>query len=247
MGLVIEKTSRILDIVSKKEPCSLLELTECTGMKKPTLFLILKSMVKVGMLEKNPENMYSLGKKLFELTAGRKCDRKLTEAAEEAGTMLNSVINEGVIVSGISDFEYQILFSIDSKRLVKVSNITIAEKSFYRNATGRLLLAHSPERVRNKIIERKGLPQFSEWPGISSLEELHQELDRIKKMEFLEKLSDEAVFVACPVYGPGKEIYAIGINIPAYRYNEPENKKEVSQNLLKIGKVMTERLSDKKQ
>jgi DNA-binding IclR family transcriptional regulator len=242
MSLVIEKTARILELVSRNEPCTLTEMVGYSGMKKPTLFLLMKSMVKVRMLEKDNDNRYSLGPGLFELTAVRGAARFVTNAADRAARMLCERSGESVIISTVEDMGYKTLSMINSARLVKVDNALLPEKSFYRNATGRMLLSRLPEAAALKILELKGMPAPGEWPEVKTKEDFLSELRRLAALEIFEKESDEAVFIAAAFADRSGVPFAAGVNVPAARCAGP-HKKETLASLAETVEILKQELS----
>ena len=66
---VLQRAIGVLELLAEQEPMTLKELTEATGIKKPTLCLILKSLVELGCAEKAGNGIYVTGSKLQELAA----------------------------------------------------------------------------------------------------------------------------------------------------------------------------------
>lgn len=245
MGLVIDKTAKILELVSEKEPCSLKELTVATGMKKPTLFLILKSMAEVGFLCKSADNRYSLGPLLFQLTRQRRNEERIGKLINTAAEQLAQEINEAVTVAAIAGTAYSRLVSVDSNQTVKVSNAVLEEMRFYRNATGRILLAYSDAALVKSIVDNMGLPRPEEWDGVDSLSKLTAELQKIRAEGIAIKSSQDgqAVFIAAPVSGTadGRPL-SVGVSIPAFRFTG-KHKENVIAALVTVARNLSSALA----
>lgn len=244
MGMVIEKTAKILTLVKEHEPCSLKELTELTGMKKPALYLTLKSLVEVEFLSKSSGNQYSLGDGLFRLTSQRQENETAMQLVNEAAREIAAELNESVSVASIEGLEYHRLFMVDSNQTVKVSDVIFGEKKFYRNATGRMLLASADDSLRAKIVDGIGLPDKNDWRGINDIGLLKAELDKIKKDGISRKDTDDgqAVFIAVPVANwTGGMPLAIGVSIPAFRFTG-RHKSRVVGVLTGIARQLSENL-----
>ena len=229
--MVIEKTAKILELVKEHEPCSLKHLTELTGMKKPALYLTLKSLVEVEFLSKSADNQYSLGEALFRLTSQRQENESAMRLVNEAARQIAAELNESVSLASIEGLEYHRLFMVDSNQTVKVNDVIFGEKKFYRNATGRMLLASSEEKLRTKIIDRIGLPGEDDWRGIKDSGVLKAELVKISKDGICRKDTDDgqAVFIAVPVANwTGGLPLAIGVSIPAFRFTGDHKAKVIS-------------------
>ncbi len=242
MGSVIEKTALIMQLVSEHEPCSLKELTLATGMKKPALYLTLKSMVEVGFLDKSADNRYHLGPMLFELTKARRNEENARSLITSAAETLVAELNESVTVAAISGTEYRQLLLIHSNQTVRINDRVLGEMKFYRNATGHVLLAHASRNLRDKIIKIVGLPEPEDWPGINSREDLEDELRKIREagIDFRKSVDGQAVFIAVPVAG---EQLALGISVPGFRY-QGEHAKKIEKALRNAARHLSADLQD---
>jgi len=240
MGLVIEKTARILRLVQENEPCSLKELTALAGMKKPTLFLILKSLVKVGYLEKSPDNMYSLGPTLFDLTSTRRFKEKRRQLTISVAENLSRRLNEAVTIACMRDLSYCRLASVDSRQTVKVDRDVLEDTSFFRNATGRILLAHADAATLDSLLAEFGLPSPDEWDGVDEKKTLLAELAKIRSegIAYRRLPDDQVLFVAAPAFDKqGSRILAIGVSVPIFRFERQQ--KEVVDSLIQACKDLT--------
>ena len=223
MGLVIEKTARILQLVSEREPCSLKDLTAATGMNKSTLFLILKSLVEVGFLAKGDDSSYSLGQALFRLTGKRRYAERLRLFAQDIAEQLRHDVDEAANVNTIDGISYTRIAASDTLQAVKVDNDLLNQTRFYRSATVRVLLAHALPELRERIIAAIGLPIQEDWPGISDHEQLIAALDRIRSDGIADRViaNGQVIYLAVPVARPGGEApVAIGVCMPAFRFKD---------------------------
>lgn len=223
MGTVIRKTAFVMELIAKREPCSLKYLTEATKLKKPALYLMLKSLTEAGFLDKSPDRQYSIGRKLYNLVETRKSYSKLIACSQNAAQELSEKIHESVTIAVIDDMLYKRLYHKNCTLPVQL-NSDIAERlSFYQSATGRVLLSAIPFNDLKNIVVKHGLPTENEWSGINSFEKLKSELETIRSSGVCHV--DNQQFSAFYIAVPARSIVtdstvAIGVDIPIFRASD---------------------------
>ncbi|MDD3155597.1 MAG: helix-turn-helix domain-containing protein [Victivallaceae bacterium] len=231
MGSVIKKTVQILECAAAMEPCSLAELTDATGMKKPALYQILKSLTETGMLEKDNRRKYHLGSRLFQLTMRRRKRDALRYWGERIAQETGKELGESITIAAILDGHYRRIAVENTRHSIRVVEFAYEDGRFYRNATGRMLLAQLPEQTRNKIIAEDGLPTLEEWPEIGVGATLESALQKIAALGIAEASSadGQAVYLAvAPASGQrsAQECIpiAVGCNLPSFRFTDAHRK-----------------------
>ena len=218
---VLERAAEILGILAAEEPMSLKDLAERTGLKKPTLCLILKSLVELGLVEKAGTGIYATGAGLQELAALPRRRKTVGGMAEQAVGHLAEELKEGVVAAAIyRGFRYTIAQATFRQALMVDASMQ-ARGNFYNSATGRVLLAHMAPEERAAVVARDGLPDAEHWPGIGAGAQLEAELARIRSERLAEVTAAKGTvqFVAAPALGPdGRAWLALGVSLPTVRY-----------------------------
>jgi DNA-binding IclR family transcriptional regulator len=240
---VLSKTAKILDLVSLHKSCSLKELTIMTGMKKPTLFVILKSLINIGYLDKDSESNYVLGKKLCELTNSVRMDDSLASIAREAAWELSQKVKEAANVGIFRNGKRYTIASFSYSQSVTVNDNLFKSTPVYNSATGMLLIAYLDEKDLDKIIHENGLPKDEKGQEMS-LNNLKKLFAGIKKEKLFIKMTQDGqvAFISVPVFGKdGKICAALGVSAPSFRLDDA-HKAEIIDNMQKVSKRITEAL-----
>lgn len=191
MGSVIEKTAQILRLVTFQEHCTLKSLCAATGYKKSALCQMLRSMVETELLLRDHRGEYHTGPLFSDLTENREDKCRNQKLIESIAVDINTVCGANVTVATLRNGKYRRLFSCCSVRVTRLTATAPDEEHFYRNATGRVLLAHAPAELRLKIIDRLGLPDRDQWPeGAEDQESLLRELEKIRQANCAEVISE---------------------------------------------------------
>ncbi len=218
---VLERAARILEILAEREPLTLAELTAETGLKKPTLCLILKSLVELGCAEKVGTGLYATGPKLQDLAALPRRRSTVHSLAEAAAAHLAEEVREGV-VAAVADHGIRYTIAQASFRQALMVDASVqARGNFYTNATGRVLLAYLPDAERDAIVARDGLPTAAVWEDASTAAGMREALSAIRAAGLTEMrvVGGAVVFLSAPVFGPDGRVWlALGISLPATRY-----------------------------
>lgn len=225
MGAVIEKTAQVLKLVSSQEHCTLKSLCEATGSKKSALCQMLRSMVETELLLRDHHGEYHIGPLFSDLSEEREEKCRSQKLIESIAVDINTACGATVTVATLRNGRYRRLFSCSSCRVTRLMATAPDEEHFYRNATGRILLAHAPADLRLRIIDRLGVPLASEWAEASEDQEtLLKELEKIRQSDCAEVFSQggQNYFLACALRRSGDQLpLAIGIGTaPAGRKNK---------------------------
>lgn len=217
---VLQRAVRVLGILAEREPMTLAELTEATGLKKPTLCLILKSMVELGCLEKAGSGIYITGSKLQELAALPRRRSTVRSLAEQAAAHLAEEVRESVVAAVAYHGIRYTIAQASYRQALMVDASVQAKGNFYTNATGRILLAFMPTEEREAIITRDGMPAQAVWAEAATESGLHQALAMIREKRLMEMQTagGTVAFISVPVFGPDQTVWlALGVSLPASR------------------------------
>ena len=223
MGTVIEKTVQILKLVASQEHCTLKSLCQVTGYKKSALCQMLRSMTETNLLLRDHRGEYHTGALFSDLTETREGTLQRQKLIESVAVDLKTASGSNVTVATLRNGKYRRLFSCCSFRVTRLTSTAPDEEHFYRNATGRVLLANAPAEQRLRIIDALGLPSQEEWrEAAEDQESLLAELEKIRHQNYAELLGPKSYYLASPVScGPEHTLLAVGIGtVPAQAKNK---------------------------
>lgn len=218
---VLQRAAEVLDLLAAEEPLSLKELTERTGFKKPTLCLILKSLVELGLAEKRGTGIYATGPALRDMAFRQHRRRTVQGLAEEAVAHLAERIRESVVAAVVHRNRRYTIAMATFQQALMVDTRLQARGTFFNSATGRILLAYMPENQRETVLATDGLPPREAWPEATTPQGLCDCLEKIRKagIETLPTHQGAIHFLAAPVFGPGGTAWlALGVSLPTSRF-----------------------------
>jgi DNA-binding IclR family transcriptional regulator len=241
---VIERMSEILEHLSEKEKLSLKELHLLTGLKKPTLYVILKTLISLGYIKKTQDKKYTFADKMYHLTYSYLRKNTILSVAQESAENLKSEIKEAVVVAILHNGERYIIAQASAEQSIIINTQMVKMQPIYSFPTGRILLSFLSDKELKKIVDIHGLPG-SEWNEIYSYRKLKSALAKIRKQRISYSLSkDRQVrFLAVPVLAPDGNILAsIGVSLPSSRFRG-KHKENIIKNLMSQGERMSYTIS----
>ncbi len=240
---VINRALDILELISKDRSKSfpLTEISRQLNLNKATCANIIKTLVSREYIEQEGRMKgYRLGSMAYLLTGKYLYKKELLVAAEEPMNTLSRELNEGCILSILNENMRLILHEVKSTHELQVVNKK--EKEIYRTSTGRMILACMDKKEQTKLIQKCGLPSNDIWSGIEDEDDLAIELNKIKKKQLAEQVSEaHIVGIAIPLYRNKEVIASLGVYLPQTRYTS-SMKKKILSNLRKAGSVINEKL-----
>ncbi len=224
----IKKAFDILDILVFEDihnkGISLTNLSEKTQIKPNTLHNILKTMIYCGYVEQNKNSHYLSGKRCkqvgvinrFQITP------ELSTVLQSALYDLRSRTNESVSFYVLDNGERINYTNIQSNDIIKVDYTMLEENSIYEYPSGKILVAYCDKEELKKIITKHGFPKEC-WDNILSIGELEIQIEKIRMLGYVKKISSDGKVAsyAVPAFTKeGKLLGSIGVYMPAYRANE---------------------------
>lgn len=183
----IKYVKRIFDIldlfVTQGSELGVSQVAKQIGINKSTSSRIMATLETVDILKKNPENQkYRLNVKILELAKVMLSSIDLKPLARPYLKELNARTTELVQVHVLDGDQRVVLDWIDSTRSIRrVTEKVHMYGPLHAGAPGKLLLANLSDDKINGIIERVGLPAYTEHT-ITNKNELKQGLELIRKM-----------------------------------------------------------------
>jgi len=218
--LVLEKVTKILEIVARKGQCSLSEVVDALKIQPSTAYNLLQNLVELQYLEKkNDSKKYGLGQKFIEIFAPFSKRKIIVSAAEGILTELAKEIQESVVLAIFHNNNRYVIGTAKYNQNLLDINFDLFEKvSCYETATGRVLLSYLPVHQLKKYVDEHGYPE-TKWNRISSLNSLIRETEKIRKTGLEIIKEKEVAAIAVPVFGPDKIVWAaLGVYLPMTRF-----------------------------
>jgi IclR family KDG regulon transcriptional repressor len=240
---VIIRAINILEFIARhdKEPVQLFKIAEHVGLSHPTTANIVKTLLAKNYLEQmGRKKGYRLGIAAFQLTGNPFYQQNLITAAKDPMEELTQQLNETSILAMIQNNERIILHQVECNQVLKVNAVMVAD--VYNASSSRLLMAYFTSKELDSLIKAVGLPTKKVWPGAQTRTGLEAELNKIRKVEFVQLVSVyHTVGFAVPIYKDKVVIAALSIFVPESRYTE-SHKGKIARLIRKAAKQITERL-----
>ncbi|UUZ60835.1 IclR family transcriptional regulator [Nocardioides sp. B-3] len=130
---------------------TLAELGRRTGSAKGTLHRVCGDLVAAGLLDRR-DDLYRLGRLMFELGMRASVERDLLEVATPFLEELRAEINETVHLGVRDGTDVVYIAKLGGRRRVTAPSRTGGRLGLYCTAVGKALLAHAPRDVLESVV-----------------------------------------------------------------------------------------------
>ena len=204
---------------------ALSDLATGAGLKTPTAHNLLNTLLSLDYVRRSePGKRYRLGLRALALGQGRTAMDRLVELARKPLADLNAEVDETIILAVYRGGRRHSIFSIESRRDLRVGAQLGADDHFYDTATGRSILAQLDGEEAAALVGRLG-PRGKAWPEAASAAQLLACLARIAEsgVATLHKDHVEALAVPLPLSSAGMTA-SLGLFYPGVR-DTPERRR----------------------
>ncbi|OBV38037.1 IclR family transcriptional regulator [Janthinobacterium psychrotolerans] len=221
----VSKAIELLFLVAEEGGHGVTELAKRSGNTKARAFRLLTTLEESGLVRRQmPMASYSLGYRALILGGAAQAQLSLIQVANNMLEGIGRECNESVLVRIRDDEETVCVAWWDAPHALRVHSQLGDRRPLFAGASGKLLLAHAPQALQDKVLEG-ALPQFTPNTivGRSALaSELRKILEAGYSTSFAEK-SAEMVAVAAPVRDvSGAVVASLSMTAPASRV-PPQN------------------------
>jgi DNA-binding IclR family transcriptional regulator len=235
----------ILDLFTTSEPeLSLRQLSEKSGLYKSRIHRLCGTLVASGFLVRMPWSSYRLGPKL--MTLG-----KIYENTNTVVTISRPIMRDLAQTTGesIALFRLNGAFAFCLAREFGSSRLVFAIQEgdnmhLHASAAGRILLAHGPEELREKILTVEQFEQFTSLT-ITDPQRIRDELAAIKKRGFAVNRGErelEVAAIAAPIFNHDSKVEcALAVVGPVQRFSL-NNEEEIVTKLLEATRRISQAL-----
>ena len=210
----------ILHLISQSsEPVSLVKVTETIGQSKSSVFRILCTLERKGLLERRPGDLYVLSGAGFSLKSDRLLVR-LKRVAEPLMRDLSKEFRETVSLAFLFENHIEVVAVVDSPQRIRMYNVLGGIIPPHASSVGKCIVAHQPEPQREHLLTTYGICAFTPRTITDSAlldEEFRCVRDRGFAVDREESTTDGCCFGA-PIWTSADRVgAAISLSLPKVR------------------------------
>lgn len=244
----IYRAFQLLDCVfDLPEGGTLAELCRKSGLNPSTAFRMLAVLENLGYVRKGDDDVYRPGfkplllteKLLATLDVRAVAHPVLKDLSVQTKEVCHLVVRDGLEAVYIDKVE-------DNSQTIRMNSGVGKRVPLYCTAVGKVLLAGMDDHTLEKVLSRLELKRFTA-NTITSLKELREEIDQVRRNGFAfdrSEYEDLVKCVAAPVYDAHHTVKAaISISVPVIRF-PPEREPQLIDLLLSSCKKISRLLGD---
>jgi IclR family acetate operon transcriptional repressor len=213
----------LLWIASQPNGATAKEIAEAQGLALPTTYHLLNTLVDGGLLTRDAQRRHVLGSGIAILAQAYMRAKSVPEALLGALQELARRTGETVYLADWGQNEIRVLASIEGNQVVRVAEVSSGPYEFgHARANGKVLLAFATDEVREAYLRNHPLVPVTS-STIVQPSQFERELAAIRERGYAydeEEYSQGVSCVAAPVLVDGQIVAAMGLAVPADRFNE---------------------------
>ncbi|WP_339164902.1 IclR family transcriptional regulator [Siminovitchia sp. FSL W7-1587] len=232
MNQSVVKALQLLDYFTEGETdLSLREISERSGLPKPTAYRLLSSLEYMGFLTKNKHSdqdvRYRLGLKLLELGGIVADQLELRKVAKPLMKKLQADINETVHLVVREGNEAVYIEKVESNHALRLYTRVGRRSELSLGSGPKLLLAYMPKQEQEKVISQMSFERFTDNTVVDA-EELLKKIEEIRSNGFSISYGEQdvgTVGISYPVYNrKGSVVAALSVSGPVTRLSGEHKK-----------------------
>jgi IclR family acetate operon transcriptional repressor len=211
------------------------EIAEANRLGLPTTYHLLNTLADEGLLSKDADRRYVLGKSAAILAQAYLRDRAVPQSLLSAVHDLARTTGETAYLADWGEHDIRVRAVVEGRSIVRVAEVASGPYEHgHARANGKVLLAHAWPEVRQGYLEAHP-PKRLTQTTICEPQELEAEFERIRRRGYAYDEEEFAVGVSCvavPLLEDGRIIAAFGLAVPTERFQK--NKRELTATLLEV-------------
>ena len=232
----VSRASRVLLwIADQPHGATAKGVAETQGLALPTAYHLLNTLVDEGLLAKDLDRRFILGRGTAILARAYLRGRSVPESWLSALRELARRTEETVYLADWGEYDIRVLASVEGSQMVRVAEVGSGPYEHgHARANGKVLLAYAPADVREAYLRAHPLVPLTKnticEPGA-----FERELEQIRERGYAfdnEQWSAGVSCVAAPLLLNGHVIASLGISVPTERFNQ--NQAELTAVLLNV-------------
>jgi DNA-binding IclR family transcriptional regulator len=242
----VERALDILEVLaSSRESFGVTEIGSRIGLHKSTVHRIIQTLCYRGYVEKEKDReRYRLGIKIIEVGNAFFNQLEVRKIAERYLESLAKTFDEVVHLVLPDNGEVVFIDHKESSQLIGMYSKVGSRGYMHCTAVGKAILSTLPEEEVRLILQKKGMPRFTQQT-ITDPEKLIEQLKEIRKTGIAvaaEETEVGVINIGTPIYDySGRTIGAISISGPINRLMEKGIEK-VGQEIKRVGQDISFRL-----
>jgi IclR family acetate operon transcriptional repressor len=241
---VLIKSMNLL-VCLAEAPLSVVDLSEKTGVTKPTVYRILNTLESGGFVVRDSKHRkYVLGPALIGLGRATRNSGELISHVRPSLRELREKYNETVNLGVLSHGKIIYLDTLESAQKIRVTVPMTIKNNCHTTALGRAILAAMPEESALKIIDEV-YADFDTPNTFQSQKKFISTIRSSRAMGYAIDNGDDALghrCIAAPLLNSsGTPIAAISLSAPASRLT-PDKFEEIGQDLISVCSALKKKI-----
>lgn len=222
----VSRASRLLMwLASRPHGATAKEAAFATKIALPTTYHLLNTLVDEGLLAKDPQRRYTLGRSCALLAQAYLRGSAVPDSLVGALRRLAERTEETVYLADWGEHDIRVLASVEGRNIVRVAEVAAGPYAdAHARANGKVLLAYAWPEVRAAYLEQHPLERRTE-ETICDPDDFEAELAAIRDRGYAldrEEFSTGVSCVAAPILEDGALVAALGVSVPTDRFVREE-------------------------
>lgn len=220
----LDRGLSLLTDLAKNGGVTLTEISLRAGLPASTAYRMLTTLQKHGLVELDEATQeWWVGIEAFRLGSSYLVRTNLAESARQTMRQLMEETGETANLAIADDGDVVFVSQVETHQPIRAFFRPGTRGHMHASGIGKVLLAHMPRLAVKKILQRKGLPEFTD-KTLTSADALMNDLDITKQRGW--SYDDEERYsgmrcVAAPIYNTfGEAVAGISISGPTVRLSD---------------------------
>lgn len=242
----VTKAINVIEFIAECNQAGVTEISKGLGYGVSATYHLLNTLKEANIIVQDRETKkFKLSLKLWQLGVLAYEQNSITEIIKPYLSKLRDLTGETANLTIVDNNKTVYIAQEESDRLVRMFTTTGASAPLHCTGGGKTILAHKAKEIRDEIIDRLDLEEFTH-STITDKEEFRRELDKIKENGYGFDNEEREIGVSCiaaPIFDLSNEpIASISISGPTSRFTDEAREKWIELTI-KIASQVTERLS----
>jgi DNA-binding IclR family transcriptional regulator len=175
------KAIDVMCVFSSNEPTlSLGEISKRLNMPKSTTHNLLNTLASRGFIEKMNDESYALGTAIISLAQSARVNAELRDRAAPLLRELADVVKESVYLTYLDGDDVLYIYAIETPNRLMARSAVGDRVPPHCTGVGKAILAAFPDSKVEEIVQRTGLPRFTDYT-ITDREALKHEMEQTRQ------------------------------------------------------------------
>ncbi len=235
----VNRTILILETLSKINKINLEHLAKKTKLPKPTLLRFLNSLISLGYVYRDRNDLYSLTLKMFSVGSNSLSHINLIDIARPFASELCDYFKETVHMGILDEDKAVYVLKRESSYTIRMYSRVGKRIPLYCTAIGKNLLSDLEEQEIKQYLDRNKIIPFTKYT--LNKEELYEQLNTVKLQGWSEDNQEHEEGINClgaPIRDfSGKVVAALSISWPSFRFKKIDKQDAVNKTIEVCDKI----------